>query len=776
MPITPAAMTGEKRRIPTTTPTTASVDGSSSSSSSVLTFSSAVASSSNPGVDGNSHDRGVSRHRLQPQRVSKDKAYAERLQAAGIYNLDNKLDISIAVSNGNVMTRGRSGGDDSPSDGGEASIVEKGKGLASSTSCNDRRQSRTCNSTSKTGGSASKTKQSSETSRTKRRRSRKGDDGVERIISPPCWPFSSDPSATSRSYRNKTNSRTTQHLGSKSEDSTNGENIFRSEDTSNSNKQDHLPSLKESRDGFIADIITKSVIDGSVNDDAIVDSIELAANTYKYLNEDQKSYSSQAKKRKCVEQQSPSVKQLATQHSPNTACLIETIDNSLTATSMSDWSCNQCTLRNTNRRKKCQACGIPRHLTMDTDGTLMLNEFCHDDCDVGIGKGIYDDIDDGDKEQEPSFDSGNDLDCHSQQLSQKEKDAELQQQSQQLMIAMIDAPVYTRSRRRGQLSQTTQQSSTTTDDGNGEGRQRSSSQQPLLQQQEVQQEQGDISELRQWIRRRRDAKAETRRRLKSMKSLPSASTSQLEKKAVKVQITVGREYLMLSGKSFDYSACSTNPLMAFVSTAVLVRINKRSDNTSISHVTKEAFVGGKDHEQVDLDDLAHNSTSQKVSSVVDTSGKDDNVAALDAVHESLHVQAALSEDPEIDTKLPILFSKSSLPGTLIQDSCIPFAQACGEETTKPQLSAGTIRSHEEYDAPSANNFRLDSAGVEEHGSWTTQTNARKLDLPFIPMTQVPSFDYFSQVSGTFKLFEIVICVLLTSQSLNIYPDPGFYWV
>jgi hypothetical protein len=696
---------------------------------------------------------------MQPQRVSKDKVYAERLQAAGNDARNARIDIGIAVSNGNVLTRGRSGGDDSPSDGGEASNVEKGKGSGSSTSCNDLRQSRSCNSMSKTDGSASNTKQSSENSSTKRRRSRKGDDGVERIFSPPCWPFSSDPSATSRSYRNKKSARTTklvnisiqQHLGSKSEDSTKGENILRSEEgnheeTSNSNEQDHLPALGESHDGFIDDINTESVIDGSVNGDAIVGLIELAANTPKDLNnEDHKSNSSLAKKRKCVEQQqSPSAKQLTTQHPPNTACLVETIDHSLTATSTSDWSCNQCTLRNTNRRKKCQACGIPRHLTMDTDGTLMLNEFGHgSDCGVGVGKGIYDNIDDGEKEQvqEPSFDSGNDLDCHSQQLSQTEKDAELQQQSQQLMIAMIDAPVYTRSRRRGKLSQTTQQSSTTTDDGNVEGG--SSSQQSLLQQQEVQQEQGDVSELRQWIRRRRDAKAETRRRLKSMKSLPSASTLQREKKAVKVQITVGREYLMLSGKSFDYSACSTNPLMAFVPTAVLVRINKRSDDTSISHVTKDAFVGGKDHEQVDIDDLAHNSTSQEVSSVVDTSGKDDYVAALDAEHESHRVQAALSEEPEIDSKLPIL---SSLPGTLIQDSCIPSAQACGEETAKPQLSARTIRSHKENDAPSVDSIRLDSAGVEEHGSWTAQTNARKLDLPFIPMTQVPSFDYFSQVS------------------------------
>jgi hypothetical protein len=42
------------------------------------------------------------------------------------------------------------------------------------------------------------------------------------------------------------------------------------------------------------------------------------------------------------------------------------------------------------------------------------------------------------------------------------------------------------------------------------------------QQQDVQQEKVDVGELRQWIRRRRDAKAETRRRLKSMKSHPSA--------------------------------------------------------------------------------------------------------------------------------------------------------------------------------------------------------------------------------------------------------------
>lgn len=758
MSITPAAMTGKKRRLPTTTPTTASVDGLSSSSLSALTFSSAVASSSNPGVDGNSHDRGGSRHRLQPQRVSKDKVYAERLQAAGNVARDSRLDIGIAVSNGNVLTRGRSGGDDSPSDGGEASNVEKGKGSSSSASCNDRRQSRTCHSTSKRGGSASSTKQSSETSCTKRRRSRKWDDGVERIISPPCWPFSSDPSATSRSYRNNRTTKivsinsTQQHLGSKSEESTKGESILRSEEsnheeTSNSNEQ-YLPALGGSDNGFIEDINTESVIDGSVNGDAIVGSIELAANTHKDLNKDQKSYSSPAKKRKCVEQLSPSVKQLAIQHSPNTACLIETIDHILTATSTSDWSCNQCTLRNTNRRKKCQACGIPRHLTMDTDGTLMLNDFRGgSDCGVGVDKGIYDYIDDGEKEQvqESSFDSGNDLDCHSQQFSQKEKDAELQQQSQQLMITMIDAPVYTRSRRRGQLSQTTQQSLTTTDDGNGEGRQRSSSQQPLLHQQKVQQEQGDISELRQWFRRRRDAKAETRRRLKSMQSLPSASTSQLEKKAVKVKVTVGREYLMLSGKSFDYSTCSSYPLMAFVPTAVLVRTSKRSDDTSDSHLTKDAFVGGKDYEQVDLDNLAH--------------------TALNAVHESLHVQAPLSEEPEIDTKLQILFSKSSLPGTLIQDSCIPFAQACGEETAKPQLSTGIIRSHKEYDAPGVDNIRLDSAGVEEHVCWTAQTNARKLDLPFIPMTQVPSFDYFSQVSGTFKLFEIMICSF-TNKSIS----------
>ena len=281
----------------------------------------------------------------------------------------------------------------------------------------------------------------------------------------------------------------------------------------------------------------------------------------------------------------------------------------------------------------------------------------------------------------------------------------------------------------------------------------------------------------------------------SMKSCPSASTLLEEVKSMKVQITIGREHVTLPFKSVestagrangmvprsgvmadhDVAGPSSNSLMAFVPTAVLVRIPKRSYDMSISNATKQAAVDRKDQQPVKLGGLANNSAKiQKGSLSGDITDRDDKIAVRHSKNDPLNAQLETSEEPEMNTKSPNSLSNSILPFDTLSnpephDLFHSFVPDCGDDTTKPPSSTGQFAgsfSHEEDNAQGLYNIPLDSSDgdakvADYQGGWTADTIASEsvlshscqsshgpssVDVPSIPMTQMPAFDYFSQVS------------------------------
>lgn len=458
-----------------------------------------------------------------------------------------------------------------------------------------------------------------------------------------------------------------------------------------------------------------------------------------------------------------------------------------------DWSCNQCTLLNSNRRKNCLACGIPRHLAVGTDGTLTLGEF-----HCGNGDVVCDD-DDGRKNLSStplssSCDSSNALACDLKQRSQ-----ERESQQSQLILEMIGGPVCTRSRRKERLSQT-QPSTQPYDGDNDEGRQhiRSPSHNPALHQQ-PHQHQSDPSELRKWIRKRRDSKNEKRQRQKLVEISLSASALR-EVKAEKVQNMVGREHATLLNESCESTARmgngmapqsdsmanhaaepSSHQLMAYVPTAVLCSVKGRSYNVSISNGTKKAenhhaSVDSKDCEDglaeeqpQKEDDHRKDLNIQQISAGSESKSRHDNTTMRDATNALVNMQHSTSKNPRMKAwRSPTSPSKSSPSVDIDFDDS--FAPVYHDITDKPSSSpchnTGSC-SREDEDAECLDDTSPDSSGGEaiivdkstqgnvscldaselvQTNSFQSSQGAISTDLPFIQMTQQPTFDYFSQVS------------------------------
>ena len=924
-------MTGQKRKCPTT----ASSNGGSFAASAIASTSSSslasVSATSSNRVRLTPQNHG--RQRLQ--RGAKDKAYAERLAAGTDFD------------QARIFGSGDARGGDAINDGRQHSYLSAGftTKTCAIASGNVGTPSQQCSGindiiiSSRRGNENTK-----ESSKPSAKRRREGD-GVERIISPPCWPFS-DPSVPSnKSSRN--NGRTKRglpqklasHKGTHTSPKSDApkRHARRSEETDQegtSNERD-LPTLTSYRqakvDGIFdgtnsehlapcdekhpaanfynySTIDAPSVIDGvTLVDDANIGSSNVATRSYNNNNMDQNAFPSS---KQCA-QQSPFATKFAKQPSPaylgskkdstNWSCNQCTLRNSnrqkkclacgvsrhlavgtdgtLTLDSCvgvcnddddglnwkssrlsapidsgnvlscssdnrnnmgkeafpsatkfaelspskkqtvkhpspkysgpkkdslrpsTNWSCNQCTLLNSNRRKNCLACGIPRHLAVGTDGTLTLGEF-----HCGNGDVVCDD-DDGRKSSSStplssSCDSSNALACDLQQRSQ-----ERESQQSQLILEMIGGPVYTRSRRKERLSQT-QPSTQPYDGDNDEGIQhnRSSSHNPALHQQPHQQ-QSDPSELRKWIRKRRDSKNEKRLRHELVENSLSASALR-EVKAEKGQNMVGREHVMLLSESCESTArmgngmapqsdsmanhaaeLSSHQLLAYVPTPVLYSVKVRSYNVSISNGTKKAEIhhasvdskdcedGLAEEQPPKEDDNRKHLSIKQISAGSESKSRHDNTTR-DAASALVNTQASTSKNPRMKAwRSPTSPSKSSPSVDMLSiDFDDSFAPVYHDITDKPSSSPchnTSSCSHEDEDAECLDNTGPDSSGGEAmivdkstQGNvscldWTADRNARELvqtnsfqssqgatstDLPFFQMTQQPTFDYFSQVS------------------------------
>lgn len=242
---------------------------------------------------------------------------------------------------------------------------------------------------------------------------------------------------------------------------------------------------------------------------------------------------------------------LAKQSAP-AFCVLSEMDNSKAASS--DWSCSRCTCFNSNRRQKCQACGIPRYLILDFDGTLKMDKLC---C-----KANGDVLSTSINNCEPSLnDITSTADSHS--FSQEGDSQQLE------LFASIDAPVYTRSKRKERLSQT--HSLTQPDESNDKGYEKNQSHHPPLHQLAGQ---PGGSEFQQWIRKRRSAKREKRQRIKSPKNCdanpPESSLGEMRCVAVRISALAGEGEASVKNHLEDQLA--QRSLTAVLDAASLARI------------------------------------------------------------------------------------------------------------------------------------------------------------------------------------------------------------
>ena len=236
-----------------------------------------------------------------------------------------------------------------------------------------------------------------------------------------------------------------------------------------------------------------------------------------------------------------SIKQTATKLQPSTQS--ENNSNGKAATK-TDWSCKRCTLLNTNRRKKCQACGTPRYLTVSTDGIFTLDEGkCQmNDASSAIAASA--------SNPSPGQDASSSLLELNQQQQQPSQDGESGESQQSQLSAMIDAPVFTRSRRKVHLSQQIEigmaddNEDEGNDNDNNNNDQQSQHDSSNLSLHEPKNNQDEDSGLRQWIQKRHANKREKRGRRKSVKN-GSTSSALGDTKAVKVRVTVGEHDVML---------------------------------------------------------------------------------------------------------------------------------------------------------------------------------------------------------------------------------------
>jgi len=260
-----------------------------------------------------------------------------------------------------------------------------------------------------------------------------------------------------------------------------------------------------------------------------------------------------------------------------------------------DWSCNRCTLLNNNRKKKCTACGTPRYLTVGLDGTFALDE-------SRSGGGSTAAV----REETKSCEAA------AANADEDEDEGEQSEESQQSQLsAMIDAPVFTRSRRKEHLSLTQPSSPIPKpvaakdkveaqakediidyNDCNdqpeeNDGSQSSSNHIPLQLEQQQQEEQQNEdneapSEFKQWIQKRhekkREKKAKKRQRRKSLVPV----------KVVTVRPLVNGEHILLDSNDASMNVDEEQSessqqqqqqlaLEAVVEISVLCRIEERSN-------------------------------------------------------------------------------------------------------------------------------------------------------------------------------------------------------
>ncbi len=217
-----------------------------------------------------------------------------------------------------------------------------------------------------------------------------------------------------------------------------------------------------------------------------------------------------------------------------------------------DWSCTQCTCSNSCRRKKCQACGIPRYLMIDFDGSYRMN---------------YD----------GGWCSRNNTSLAATASTDSFSSQEGKSQQQLQLFAMMDAPVDTRSRRKERLSQT-QVSMTQPDERENIIDNRFDFCQSPQQHHDPQREEGG-SEFQQWLRMRHTAKREKRHRAKSLTnhsiSLETASSVELEEVTVRISDFDGDEIASFVKQQL----CLT----AYIPMAVLARISA-DPTTNSNHI------------------------------------------------------------------------------------------------------------------------------------------------------------------------------------------------
>jgi hypothetical protein len=281
----------------------------------------------------------------------------------------------------------------------------------------------------------------------------------------------------------------------------------------------------------------------------------------------------------------------------------------------------------------------------------------------------------------------------------------------------------------------------------------------------------------------------------------SLSASALrEVKAEKVQNMVGREHATLLNESCESTARmgngmapqsdsmanhaaepSSHQLMAYVPTAVLCSVKGRSYNVSISNGTKKAenhhaSVDSKDCEDglaeeqpPKEDDHRKDLNIQQISAGSESKSRHDNTTMRDATNALVNMQHSTSKNPRMKAwRSPTSPSKSSPSVDIDFDDS--FAPVYHDITDKPSSSpchnTGSC-SREDEDAECLDDTSPDSSGGEAiivdkstqgnvsclDASELVQTNSFQssqgaifTDLPFIQMTQQPTFDYFSQVS------------------------------
>ena len=303
--------------------------------------------------------------------------------------------------------------------------------------------------------------------------------------------------------------------------------------------------------------------------------------------------------------------------------------NSNQSKSSSGWECNQCTLLNSNRRKKCEVCGFLRDVIVDADGSLALDEHHarmstssssstganrqSNDTNVGIvgtsSMGGNDTCNDKTASSSVASTSNNTAFniATSSSLSVHSTNEEVQEDQQQQqhppfpnesgesqqshLSAMIDAPVFTRSRRR--IDHSTQQTVSQLEDG-CEGREEehqqkssSSEQLPTALQNDGQQQQRQPSDFKQWIKDRHTTKREKKRQRRRA-SNASSSVSSGEEIAVTVRLTVAGEYVSCTPEK-DYAASQSTLLKALVPLPVLFRIGDPNeyDGSTVDEGNKE---------------------------------------------------------------------------------------------------------------------------------------------------------------------------------------------